>query len=194
MRFILNRWQTWLLFSPIFLITITRNLHFEVYSLYFKNNRALFGTIVLLNSCIIAWYQAYLVVGFLNYVKSKSLLVKLNAYVAPVLLTFINCVSLFKEFIQPTLFEVDDQGRSIPPSMGVFGWTLFLLLALSMINFVFINNKVVANRVALLRDIEDQLYTKFNFTEPLKNLLLAMYGVVITGIAISFALKLIASV
>ena len=194
MRFILNRWQTWLLFLPIFLITVTRNLHFEAYSPYFKNNLALFGTIFLLNCCLIAWYQAYLVIGFLTYVKSKSLLVKINTYVAPVFFTYIVCISLFKTFIQPTLFEVDGQGRSIAPSMGVFGWGLFLLFALSMINFIYINNKIVANRVVLLRDIEDQLYTKFNFTEPLQNLLSVMYGVIAISFAISLAIKLIATV
>ena len=194
MRFTLNRWQIWLLFSPLFLITIARTLHLEIYSPYFKNNPGIFRSIYLLNGCLIAWYQSYLVIGFLNYVKSKSLLIKLNTLVAPVSFTFVCCISFFKTFVQPNLFEVNELGQPIAPSMGVSGWTLFFLLALSLINFMYINYKVVTNRVALLRDIEDQLYAKFNFTEPLKNLLSATYGVIAIAYAISLAIKFITKV
>ena len=194
MRFTLNRNQTWLLFLPILLITVVRNLHLETHVHYFKNNLAVIRSIWLLNACLIAIYQAYLVTGFLNYIKSKSVLIKLNTLVAPVFFTVTTCVSLFKTFIQPTLFAVDQYGNTISPSMGLFGWAVFLLFALSIINIIYINNKVVANRVVLLRDIEEQLYAKFNFTEPLKNLLSATYGLILIDVAISVAFTLIARI
>ncbi len=190
MRFTLNRYQTWLLCLPIFLISVVQNLHFEVYAPYFKN-LAVIRSIWLLNASLITCYQAYLVIGFLNYVNSKSLLIKINSWVAPVFFTCVACVSIFKTFVQPTLFEVDEFGRSIAPTMGVFGWGLFVLFVLSIINITYINNKVVANRVILLRDIEEQLYAKYNFTEPLKYLLSTIYGVIFISMVISFASKFI---
>lgn len=193
MKYTLNHWQTLLLFLPVFVFMSTSKLHLEAYSEYYKNNREIFSLLSLLNLCVIEWYQTYLVAGFLNYVESKSLLLKLNSYVAPVFFSCILCVSFFKRFVQPTLFEVDNFGRQLAPGMGVRGWAMFFLLALSILNFIYINNKVVANKIALLRNRDDQQYAKLNFTDPLKNLLSTTYGTIATIALISLISRFIES-
>lgn len=163
----LTPWQSYLLFIPLVISTIINIIPHQ--NLYHSQISFAIGNVLLiLTLCLVLSYQAILAFTCLEQV-GKELIFKVYVLIPVVFFWIYLFYICYKTFMSNNIHNPKFvHGPVRIASMNLSGWLILIMLIYGLINFLFINNAYVLNRIKKQKNIEQQEYIKSNYWLPMR--------------------------
>ena len=181
----LNTWQIVLLFIPLvmgFLSMIFADTHWTDYKL----SSPVINLLLTLTEVLIVSYQAYLTINFLNSIESPSPIFRINTLIIPIISVayfFYRLYCGFDHIVVSTNEKI--RGPIKIAEMSTFSRAGTFFLYYLLLNYFFINNKVVSHKLKVMPDAVQRQILIDDFLVPLKSLVRISIWVIASMLAIS---------
>ena len=185
MKLKLNTWQTVLLFIP-FIIGFLSMIFSGTQWTNYKLSSPVFNLLLTFTEVLIVSYQAYLTIYFLKAINTSSPVFRINTLIIPILSAAYFLYLLYHGFDH---IIVSTQGKIKGPvklaNMDAFSRAGTFFLYYTILNFFFINNKIVSYKLKAIQDTGQRQSLSEEFLRPLKSLVRISIWVIASMFAIS---------
>lgn len=163
-----SQWQALILSIPSIIGLILISVPSPILP-WFPTNISVANILFNLSFCLLVSYHARLALRFDKQDERRSVIFKINTLIPVVFFGGYLCYVVYLFINKYKFYNSAHEHGPMPISKyGVIGWLVVIMIIYGLVNFLFINNQYVLNRIKKQKDINRQATLKLSYWLPMR--------------------------